>query len=101
MERRDELLKVFEKTNATPIVINLIDQMIHLESKLDEYLVVLNEPITAENKNKYKFYHSLYTKDLQQYTNIVGKLSRAIGDKENKNDSPLRAYFKKRAAKKE
>lgn len=96
MERKQEILKLFDKSQTKEIVINLIDEMLYLEKRLVEYKRELsNMVINQQTKDKYKFYHSLYEKSLSQYTNITTKLASILNKEDVVEDSPLRAYFKK------
>lgn len=96
MERKQEILKLFDKSQTKEIVINLIDEMLYLEKRLVEYKQELDATtITPQTKEKFKFYHSLYEKSLSQYTNITTKLASILNKEEVGQDSPLQAYFKK------
>ena len=97
MERKQEILKLFEKSQNKEIVINLIDEIPYLEERLIEYKkeMALCEPINPKTKEKFKFYHSLYEKTLSQYTNITSKLASILNKEEAVEDSPLQTYFKK------
>lgn len=96
MERKQELLKLFDKSQTKEIVINLIDELLYLEKRLVDYKRELNNiAITPQTKEKFKFYHSLYEKSLSQYTNITTKLASILNKEEVGQDSPLQAYFKK------
>lgn len=96
MERKQEILKLFDKSQTKEIVINLIDEMLYLEERLVEYKKELrNMVINPQTKEKYKFYHSLYEKTLSQYTNITTKLASILNKEEIGEESPLREYFKK------
>lgn len=97
MTRKEELLKLFQKQDDKALIERLIDEMLELETKLDEYKQVLNTtPINSNNKEKYKFYHTLYKDFLQQYNNIIKTLVRVNGSTAGEEDSPLKAYFKEK-----
>lgn len=97
MERKQTILKLFDKSQTKEIVSNLIDEIPYLEERLDEYKKELTscEPITPQTKDKFKFYHSLYEKTLSQYTNIITKLASILNKEDVGEDSPLQSYFKK------
>lgn len=96
--RKDDLLNCFKNVNddKKTIIINLIDEVVFLESQLFELKKlpmvkthpknpVLIKPTPASK---------LYKEFLQQYNNTIKNLSSMLRKDEEKEESPLRRYLK-------
>lgn len=93
MERRDELLKLVNESNES-IVRPLIEKMLFLENQLEqlEKLPMIKIHPEMPELQKATPAAKLYKEFLQQYTNIVKVISRAIGVENDDEDSPLRKW---------
>ena len=96
MNRKEELLKLVKEDDVS-LVIKIIDNIVDLEERLDE---IKQLPFVQYDKvNKYKQRQlpaaKIYTSLLQQYNIALKTLQGLIGDSDEGNDSPLRAYLKK------
>ena len=93
MERKEELLKLLNDSNST-IIEPLIEKILFLERQL-EYLETL--PMIRVNPNnpeqqKTTSASKLYKEFLQQYINVIKVVSREIGNNNDDEISPLRAW---------
>ena len=99
MDRREELRKLVKKTNAE-VIYPIIDKMLFLEGELEklEKLPMIRVSDEDPQRQKPTAAAKLYKEFLQQYTNCVKVVSRAVGDDGKEEDSPLRAWVKSRNA---
>lgn len=99
MERRDELLKLVNDSNES-IIRPLIDKILFLENQLEqlEKLPMIKVHPQMPELQKSTPAAKLYKEFLQQYTNIIKVISRATGEENNEEDSPLRKWVKSRNA---
>ena len=95
MDRREEIRKLVKKTNAD-VVYPMIDKMLFLESELEklERLPMIRVDENNPERQKATPAAKLYKEFLQQYTNCVKVIARAIGNDGNEEESPLRAWAK-------
>lgn len=98
MDRKEELVKLFESVDSKDLIIRSIDEMLFLENQLEALRQVPHIKFHPTNPELQKRTEAgkLYKEYLQQYNNIVKTLCSIL----NKNDvevedSPLRAYFKR------
>lgn len=94
MTRREELLKLTNDPTITP----LIEKMLFLENELEKLEKLPMIKVHPENPEIQKSTPAakLYKEFLQQYTNIIKVISRATGDENNEEDSPLRKWARSR-----
>ena len=99
MGRREELRKLVKKTNAD-VIYPVIDKMLFLEKTLEtlEGLPMIKVSPDDPQRQKATPAAKMYKEFLQQYTNCVKVVARAIGDDGREEDSPLRAWVKSRNA---
>ena len=99
MERREELLKLVNDSNACTII-PLIDKMLFLEGQLEGLEKLPMIKINPNNPEQQKATPAakLYKEFLQQYTNVIKVISHATDDDGREEDSPLRAWVKSRNA---
>jgi hypothetical protein len=98
MERKDEILKLFEKVESKDLIIRSVDEMLFLESQLEELRKVPHIKYHPEHPEIQKRTEAgkLYKEYLQQYNNLVKTLCSVLNKNDIDNeDSPLRAYFQK------
>ena len=98
MERKLELLKLFNNVDCKDLVIRCVDDMLFLEEQLEALRKVPHVKYhpTDPSISKRTEAGKLYKEYLQQYNNIVKTLCSVINKNEaGDEDSPLRAYFKK------
>lgn len=95
MDRKEELLKVFENNDITTIK-PLVDEVVFLEQQLDSLKklpfikIHPSKPALQKATPAAKQYKEL----LQQYTNVIKILMRVSGTNENDEESPLRVWVK-------
>lgn len=99
MERREELMKLVNDSNASTIE-PLIDKMLFVESQLEKLEKLPMIKINPKNPEQQKTTPAakLYKEFLQQYTNIIKVISRATNNENSEEDSPLRKWVKSRNA---
>lgn len=96
--RKKELLKVFDSVdeNIKKIIAPLIEDVVFLESKLDELrklpFIRFNPANPAQQKNTPAA--KLYKEFLQQYNNCIKILCSVINRSDIEDESPLRQYLK-------
>lgn len=92
MGRKEELLKLL---NNDITYIPLVNDMVYLEDQLDELRRLPKIKIHPSDPSKQKTTPAakLYKEYLQQYTNIVRILMKAIGVDETDEESPLRKWM--------
>lgn len=98
MDRKEEILKLFEKVDSKDLIIKTIDEMMFLEDQLDTLRTVPHIKYHPTNPSLQKRTEAgkLYKEYLQQYNNIVKSLSSLLLKNDvDVNESPLRAYFNK------
>lgn len=97
MERREELLKLVNDSNAD-VITPLIDKMLFLEGQLEKLEKLPMIKVHPENPEIQKATPAAkqYREFLQQYTNIIKVVSHATGNDNTEQDSPLRAWAKSR-----
>ena len=95
MERREELMKLVNDSNAVTLV-PLIEKMLFLEGQLEglEKLPMIKIHPEFPEIQKATPAAKLYKEFLQQYTNIIKVVSHTVGDDNREDDSPLRAWVK-------
>lgn len=98
MERKDELLKLFDNAGEAEkkIVINLIDEVVFLENNLKE---LRQQPFikyhpTNKNLSKQTAAGKMYKEILQQYNHIIKLLLSVLKNESVGEDSPLQAFLK-------
>ena len=96
MSRKEELLKLVKEEDVS-LVTKIIDNIVDLEERLAEIKTL---PFILYNKsNKYQQKQlpagKVYTSLLQQYNIALKTFQSLIGNDDEGNDSPLRAYLKK------
>lgn len=96
MSRKEELQKIFGENELLPIVSHTIDEILYMESKLQEYKQELDGiKLTAASKSKYAFYNKLYLDTMAKYNTAVQALLRIAIKEDIAEESPLREYFNK------
>lgn len=98
LNRKDEILKLFEKVDSKELLFKTIDDMLFLEGQLEELRKVPHIKYHPKNKEISKRTEAgkLYKEYLQQYNNLVKTLSSVLLKNDiDSEDSPLRAYFQK------
>ena len=95
MDRKEELLKVFENNDITTIK-PLVDEVVFLEQQLDSLKKLPFIKIHPSNPALQKATPAAkqYKELLQQYANIIKILMRASGTDETDEESPLRKWVK-------
>ena len=98
MDRREELLKLVDKSNASTIV-PLIDKMLFIENQLENLEKLPMIKVHPDNPEIQKATPAakLYKEFLQQYTNIIKVISHNVDDDSDKDESPLRKWVKSRS----
>lgn len=100
MTRKEELLKLVDKLSDDNKIIarNIVDEILFLESQLVELKKL--PMIKTHPKNpeiiKQTTASKVYKEFLSQYNNTIKNLSSMIGKVESNEESPLRAYLRKR-----
>ena len=99
MNRKQELLKIFEQVEDTKgIILPMIDDVVFLEQQLDELrklpFIRVNPKDTSMQKTTpaAKQYKEL----LQQYNNCIKILTGILRKDSPEEDSPLRAFINAR-----
>jgi hypothetical protein len=97
MNRKQELLNCFKNVNddKKTIIINLIDEVVFLESQLLELKKLPMVKVHPKNTELVKPTPAskLYKEFLQQYNNTIKNLSSMLRKDEEKEESPLRMYL--------
>lgn len=98
MNRKNELLNCFKNIDddKKTIIINLIDEVVFLESQLLELKKLPMVKVHPKNPTLIKPTPAskLYKEFLQQYNNVIKNLSSMLHKDEEKEESPLRKYLK-------
>ena len=99
MERREELMKLVNNSNASTVT-PLIEKMLFLESQLENLEKLPMIKVHPQNPEMQKTTPAakLYKEFLQQYTNIVKVVSHITDDENKEEDSPLRKWVRSRNA---
>ncbi len=99
MSRKDELLGCFTKIDEDKktIVMNLIDDVIHLEDQLKELRKLPFIKVNVANPQLQKSTPAgkLYKEMLQQYNNCIKLLCSVLSKNEGEDISPLREYLRR------
>lgn len=98
MERKNEILKLFEKIDSKELLVKSIDDMLFLEDQLEELRKIPHIKYHPTNPSIQKKTEAgkLYKEYLQQYVNLVKTLSSVLYKNDIDSDvSPLKAYFDK------
>ena len=93
MDRKNELLTIIEHD---PTLIPLVDEVLFLESNLEELKKLPFIKVNPKNPTQQKSTpaQKQYKELLQQYVNIIRVLIRATGTDESDEESPLRKWVK-------
>lgn len=97
MERYHELMEMIPDDKKT-LLRPLIKEMAHMEKRLDILRELPTVKVNEENPSQQKVLPvaKVYKELIQQYTNLVKVVCKAIGlSSEGEEESPLRAYLKK------
>lgn len=97
-DRRQELINYCCKSDEDRIVlVPLIEEVIFLEKRLEDLkklpFIKINPKNPAQQKNTPA--QKQYKELLQQYTNVIKVLTRATGQDEGDEESPLRKWVRK------
>ena len=99
MTRKQELLNCFKNVNdeKKTIIINLIDEVVFLESQLLELKKLPMVKVHPKNAELVKPTPAskLYKEFLQQYANAIKTLSMMLKNTDEKEISPLELYLRK------
>lgn len=92
MSRKEELMKLLNNDSTYE---PLVEDMVHLEEQLDYLRTLPKIQVHPKNKMKQRVTPAakLYKEMLQQYTNVVKILIKAIGADVQDEDSPLRKWL--------
>lgn len=99
MERRDELLKLFEGADDQKHIVEpLIDDIIFLESQLSRLRALPQIEVSRKDPAKQRQTEAakLYIKFFQQYNQAVKTLSGILRKEGIEEESPLRAFLASR-----
>lgn len=98
MDRRQQLLDCFKTINddRKSIIINLVDEMVFLETQLFEIKKLPMIKVHPKNPSLVKPTPAskLYKEFLQQYNNTVKNICSMLRKDDQKEESPLRLYMK-------
>lgn len=96
-DRKQDLLNCFKNVNdeKKTIIINLIDEVVFLESQLLELKKMPMIKVHPKNAELVKPTPAskLYKEFLQQYNNTIKNLTSMLRKDEEKEESPLRLYL--------
>lgn len=103
MSRKDELLNLVNK-ESRELVIDVIDEIVHLESELDKLKKLPFIRVNPDNPEQQKptVAAKQYKDFLQQYINCIKLVENVIykdkrlEDREDEEESPLRKWVKSR-----
>lgn len=100
MERKEELIRLVEKIKnegVKKLCLPLIDELIYLESELDEIKKHPFIKIHPSDPSKQKILpaQKIYVSLMTQYNGTIRTLSKMLVDNGAKDVSPLREYFNK------
>lgn len=96
MNRKEELLKLFENVENKVLIENLINDLAFMEEQLIELkkLPMIKVHPTNPELQKTTPASKLYKETLQQYNNVIRTLSSFIRHDDSVEESPLEAYLK-------
>lgn len=96
MNRKEELLKIFEDVDGKNIIIKLIDDLLFLESQLEQLRKLPMIKIHPDNPEIQKATPAskLYKEFLQQYNNTTKNLASFVRKTDSNEESPLELYIK-------
>lgn len=97
MERKEELMKLVNESNASTVE-PLICKILFLESQLESLEKLPMIQVNPKNPAIQRTTPAakLYKEFLQQYTNIIKVVCKITGSDETEEDSPLRIWAKTR-----
>ena len=97
MNRKDELLKLFEEVENKSLIVPLIDDLIFMEEQLTEFrkLPMLKVHPKDPAIQKATTSAKLFKETLQQYNNTIRTLASFIRRDESEEVSPLEKYLEK------
>lgn len=97
MNRKDELLKLFEEVENKSLIVPLIDDFIYMEAQLAELrkLPLIKVHPTNPEIQKQTEAGKLYKNLFQQYNNTIRTLASFIRRDESEEVSPLEKYLEK------
>lgn len=95
VDRKKELIEYCCKKGNETLIEPLVDQLLFLETKLEELKKLPFIKVNPNNPNQQKSTpaQKQYKELLQQYTNVVKVLSSASGHEQEDPESPLRKYY--------
>lgn len=95
MSRKDELLKI---ANGNELAKELVNEIIYIEKQLAEAKKLPFIVFNPNNKNQQRSTPAakLYKELMQQYNTSIKTLARVTGQNEKDEDSPLRAWVRKK-----
>lgn len=99
MERKEELLKLFEQVEDTKgLILPLIDDVVFLEEQLTTLRKLPFIKVNPKNTSQQKPTPAAkqYKELLQQYNNCIKILTGILRKDTPEEDSPLRAYLNAR-----
>ena len=101
MSRKEQLIKIVDEGGNADLLTPLIDQIIHLENKLNELDNLPFYKVNPDNPQQQKVLpvFKLYKEMLQQYTNCLKLLAHESGKENEDEESPLRKWIKERGVK--
>ena len=79
-------------------MVNLVEEMMYLEKELSKLRTLPKIRVTKRDKYNQKptAASKLYKEYLQQYLNVIKTLSKITDCEEDEEESPLRAWLRKR-----
>lgn len=94
MSRKSDLKKII--TINAELVDKLIDELLFMEKKLEEYRKLPQIKVDPERPERQRATPAskLYKETLQQYTNAIKVLAHCTGQNTDNEDSPLRKWAK-------
>ncbi|MCQ2059783.1 MAG: hypothetical protein MJY71_08170 [Bacteroidaceae bacterium] len=100
MDRREELIKIFDNADAgkRTIVLPLIDDVVYMESRLVELRKLPFIMVKPDDPTKQKPTPAskLYKETLQQYNNSIKLLCSLLSNSSSSDEvSPLREYMRR------
>ena len=100
MERKEELDKIKKHLGKDVLMLlePLFEQVLFLENKLAELQELPFIIVNSSNNKQQKVTpaYKMYKEFSQTYLNAIKVINSALGIDESGEDSPLRAYFKKK-----
>ena len=99
MNRKEELIKIFESVEDTKgVIMPMIDDVVFLEQRLDELRKLPFIRVNPNNKAEQKTTPAAkqYKELLQQYNNCIKILTGILRKDAAEEDSPLREFINSR-----